>query len=304
MAITRWGEIAVHDAHVHFFTPAFYAGLAQQKGLPNAADLAPLLSWDLPASPLELAARWVDELDRHGVDRCGLIASAPGDEASVAAAVAAYPERFFGHFMLDPTQPGAQERVAAAAANPHLHCLCLFPALHRYSVQDPRVTPLLELAASGRLAVFVHCGAISIGVRKKLGLPTPCDMRFSNPLHLHAVALRFPHVRFIVPHFGAGLLREALMLADLCPNVWLDTSSSNRWMAYEGLDLATVFRRSIDVLGAGRILFGSDSSFFPRGFNASVLEQQCAALAGIGLHEADVRRILGGNLLEFYRLPA
>ena len=53
-----------------------------------------------------------------------------------------------------------------------------------------------------------------------------------------------------MPHFGAGFFREALMLADLCPNVYLDTSSSNSWMRYEGLDLKTVFRRALDVAGA------------------------------------------------------
>ena len=40
--------------------------------------------------------------------------------------------------------------------------------------------------------------------------------------------------RSSLPHFGAGYFREALMLADLCPNVYLDTSSSNSWMRYEG----------------------------------------------------------------------
>ena len=84
--------------------------------------------------------------------------------------------------------------------------------------------------------MFVHCGVLTVGIRRKLGLPSPFDMRFSNPLDLHAIALRYPRMPFMVPHFGAGYLREALMLADLCPNVYLDTSSSNSWMRYEGLD--------------------------------------------------------------------
>src|ERR1035441_9301683 len=62
-----------------------------------------------------------------------------------------------------------------------------------------------------------------------------------HPLELHSTALRYPGLKFVLPHFGAGYLREALMLADLCPNVYLDTSSSNSWMRYEGLDLKTVF---------------------------------------------------------------
>ena len=89
------------------------------------------------------------------------------------------------------------------------------------------------------------------------GLPSPFDMRLSNPPDLHPAVTSFPQIRFVVPHFGAGMLREALMLADLCPNVWLDTSSSNHWMMYEGLDLRTVYRRAIDLVGQGRFRFGN-----------------------------------------------
>jgi predicted TIM-barrel fold metal-dependent hydrolase len=89
-------------------------------------------------------------------------------------------------------------------------------------------------------------------------------MRYCNPVDLHALALRFPPVRFVVPHIGAGYFREALMLCDLCPNVYLDTSSSNRWMLYDPhLDLRAVFRRALDVLGPHRLLFGGDSSVLP-----------------------------------------
>jgi uncharacterized protein len=300
MAETPWGNLRVADAHVHFFSHTFYSGLARQKKLESAEALAPLLHWEIaPADPAKLADRWVAELDRHGVDRACLIASSHGDEGSVAAAVGAHPERFFGYFMLDPLQPDALERVQRAAANPHLHCMCLFPAMHKYSVADALLQPILELAGE-KLAVFVHCGAISVGVRKKLGLPNPFDMRFSNPLDLHPVAARFPRMRFIVPHFGAGMFREALMLADMCPNVWLDTSSTNRWMMYEHLDLPHVFRRTIDLIGVERLLFGTDSSFFPRGWHAVVFEQQTKALYELGLSAKQAEQILQINLEQLY----
>ena len=299
---TPWGELPVDDAHVHFFSHRFYAELARQRGLEGAEALGPLLNWEIPLpDPRLLAARWVDELDRHGVSRACLIASFPGDEASVSSAVAAHPDRFFGYFMLDPLQPDALERVKAAGADPHLHCMCLFPAMHRYAVTDPQLTPLFELASGSGLAVFVHCGVLSVGVRKKLGLPSRFDMRYSNPLDLHPVALQFPQIRFVVPHFGAGLFREALMLADLCPNVWLDTSSTNRWMKYESLDLKAVFGRAIDLLGPERLLFGSDSSFFPRGWHAAVFEEQIAVLHQLGLSAAQAEQILSRNLERMHQ---
>jgi predicted TIM-barrel fold metal-dependent hydrolase len=260
-------------------------------------EAARFLGWDPPPEdPRGLAGIWARELDAHAVAKAALIASVPGDEASVAAAVAACPDRFFGCFMFNPLEENPGQRVRAAFAS-GLRVVCLFPAMHRYPVGDPRVRPVFEEAARvPGSAVFVHCGTLSVGVRKKLGLPSPFDMRFSNPIDLHAVALGYPELPFIVPHFGAGYFREALMLADQCPNVYLDTSSSNRWMHYDGLDLKTVFARALEVAGAGRLLFGSDSSFFPRGWNAGVFEAQAGALLELGIGAQEAHFIFGGNL--------
>ncbi len=295
-------DARIADAHVHFFSHSFYTALARQKRVEGVGALGPLLEgWEIPGPAADgrdpLAERWVAELDLHHVARAALIASLPGDEDSVAAAVAEYPDRCYGYFMLDPTQPDAVERMERAAANPHVHAVCLFPAMHRYSVADTeRVGPVLDIAARHTMPVFVHCGALSVGVRRKLGLPSLFDMRFSNPVDLHPVALRYPNLPFIIPHFGAGYLREALLVADLCPNIYFDTSSSNRWMQYEDLKLRHVFSRSLEVLGPTRLLFGTDSSFFPRGWQHDVFDAQSTVLYELAVNDADTRLILGGNL--------
>jgi len=297
---TPLGDLALADAHVHFFSHNFFAGL-------NSPGVS-ALGWDLPPEdPAALAARWVEELDRHGVAQAALIASTPGDESSVLAAKSAYPTRFFAYAMVNPSGvgpacPPAQSAgpQSAPSAGASLDAICLFPAMHRYSLHDDRAEAVIAQAAAQHQAIFVHCGVLTVGVRKKLGLPSPFDMRFSNPLDLHALALRYPAARFVVPHFGAGMLREALMLADLCPNVFLDTSSSNSWMRYEGLDLPTVFRRALDVAGPARLLFGTDSSFFPRGWNRPVFETQAKVLADLKLDSQSARQIFGDNLRRLF----
>ena len=303
MTNTPWGELPVADAHVHFFSHGFFASLSEQKGIP-IDRLAPLLNWQLPAEdPRQLADTWIQELDKHGVAQASLIASVPGDGESVIAAVRRQPQRFYGYMMVNPAAPATLAEVQGVLASGHIRVLCFFPAMHRYSIQDERVTALLELlAAQPHTAAFVHCGVLSVGVRKALGLPSPFDMKFSNPIDLHTVALRFPQLRFIVPHFGAGYLREALMLCDLCPNVYLDTSSSNSWMRYEEahLDLRAVFRRALDVAGPQRLLFGTDSSFFPRGWNAAIFETQSKALYEIGVTEETARLIFHDNLVHLF----
>jgi len=106
-----------NDAHIHFFSTRFFAALARQRQAlkPAAsADVWRELGWDDPGSDEALADRWVQELDRHGVDRAALIASIPGDEVSVAAAVARHPSRFVGFFMLDASTADTSERTHRA----------------------------------------------------------------------------------------------------------------------------------------------------------------------------------------------
>ncbi|MCC6589922.1 MAG: amidohydrolase family protein [Bryobacterales bacterium] len=289
----------VADSHVHFFSHRFFSMLAAQTG-GTLDSVAAALGWQMPPErAAEFANFWVEELDRHGVSRAAIIASLPGDELSVAEAVAAFPGRFFGYFFVNPVAPAAAATVEQSITKHGLQGACFFPAMHGYAIDDGRVLAVLDvLAATPGCLAFVHCGVLSVGFRKKLKLPSLFDMRFSNPIGLHAVALRYPKLPFVVPHFGAGYLREALMLADMCPNVYLDTSSTNAWMKYEpqGLTLEKVFERALAVAGPERLLFGTDSSFFPRGWHAQVFAQQVAALAAVGAGAADASAVLGGNL--------
>jgi uncharacterized protein len=298
--LTPWGDFAVADAHVHFFSRKFFSALGAQADK-TAEQVAETAGWVLPPEdPAELARSWAAELDAAGVARAALIASVPGDESSVESAVAECPERFYGYFMVNPLEEGAVERVQIGLRC-GLHAVCLFPGMHRYPLSDARAEAVIKAASGfGGRAVFVHCGVLTVGIRKKLGLPSPFDMRFSDPLELHSIALRYPSLKFVLPHFGAGYLREALMLADLCPNVYLDTSSSNSWMRFEGLDLKTVFRRALDVVGAQRLLFGTDSSYFPRGWNYAIFEAQTRAMMDLGISAADARSIIEENLPRLF----
>ena len=144
--------MTLNDAHCHFFSMAFFSTLG--RALPSvnpdhAADVAiEKLGWDPPGPAEQLADRWAAELDRHGVSRAALIASAPGDAASVAAAVRRHSKRFVGFFMVDPTQPDAHVAAADAIDRGHLTTMCLFPAMHRYTLQDERVLRLFDIAAA------------------------------------------------------------------------------------------------------------------------------------------------------------
>jgi predicted TIM-barrel fold metal-dependent hydrolase len=295
----------VCDVHCHFFSSRFLEILAKDRRDispgDHAAVVSTLLGWDPPGPPDALADRWVAELDRHQVARAALIASIPGDEESVAAAIARHPSRLVGFFMLNPSAPDAAERLLRALGDWKLRGVCLFPAMHHYHLDDERVAATFEVAASRGAAVFVHCGVLTVGVRKRLGLGSPFDLRLGDPLALATVASRFPKVPIIVPHFGAGFLRETLMAADQCPNIHLDTSSTNSWVKYHpGLTLEAVMRQALDVAGPDRLIFGTDSSFFPRGWQRQIFEQQKATLDAIGVGAEAQGKIFSGNFQRLF----
>ena len=312
----------INDAHCHFFSTQFFATLGKQRLRTTpppargsleealdeegdraiAANVVGELGWDAPDSAYTLADRWVRELDTHEVNRAALIASVPSDETSVAAAVTKHPQRFVGFFMLDPASPDPVARAQRAIKDLGLRGICLFPAMHHLPLDDPRVHQVVEVAAAHPgTAVFVHCGVLSVGVRKKLGLPSRFDLRLGDPLGVARLAMTVPRVPFIIPHFGAGLLRETLMAADACPNIYIDTSSSNSWLRYkQGLTLESVFKIVLEVVGASRLLFGTDSSFFPRGWQRDVYDIQKNALATVGLGADDQQLIFAGNFERLF----
>jgi predicted TIM-barrel fold metal-dependent hydrolase len=314
--------MVINDSHCHFFSTQFLATLARQRGRSDARAPSPLpadelldkrlaeevcgdLDWDAPGSAYTLADTWVRELDAHAVRRAALIASIPGDETSVAAAVAKHPDRFVGFFMLDPSSADPVARSRRAIEELGLRGICLFPAMHHVPLDDDRVHQIVQVAAAHPgTALFVHCGVLSVGVRRKLGLASRFDLRLGDPLALTRLAATAPGVPFIIPHFGAGMLREALMAADSCPNIHLDTSSSNSWIRHTpGLTLEAVLKTALGVVGASRLLFGTDSSFFPRGWQRTVLESQQAAFASLDRSAEEQAMVFGGNFDRLFPMP-
>ena len=295
----------LNDAHCHFFSAPFFAALARQRGdaSTDAGDaVCAELGWAPPGAAEALADQWVKALDAANVRRCALIASIPGDEDSVTRAVERHPDRFVGFFMVDPAAPDAAGRVARGLEGGRLKTVCLFPAMHHVPLTEDRTLRIVEAAAAVKgAAVFVHCGVLSVGVRRKLGLPSRFNLRLGDPLAVAELAGRFPATPFIIPHFGAGMFRETLMAADAAPNIYLDTSSSNSWIRYQpGLTLEGVFSAALTVVGASRLLFGTDSSFFPRGWQRQVYEQQQRVLASIGVADADAALMFSGNFERLF----
>lgn len=297
-------NLKVTDAHCHFFSHTFFRTLLSQRlkaAPPTDQEVtAAVESLGLeapPQDPVRLAARWVSELDRCGVCQAVLIASTPNDWPAVAEAIRAYPGRFAGYAMIDPKAPDAAATARRLLAEQGFRGLCFFPAMHRFHVYDPAALKVVEAAAEHRAVVFCHFGILRIPIRERLGLASRFDGTYAIPTDLHRVAVDFPDAVFQIPHFGAGYFREVLMLGAQCPNVVVDTSSSNSWIGQVGhpWTLASVLAKTLEVFGPRRILWGSDSSVFPRGWKKEVFAEQAACLEAAGCDRGALEAIFGRN---------
>ncbi len=293
------------DAHLHFFTRDVLRFYARQSAAFGALkDPATRVAERLgisapPREPADLAALWADQLDRRQVSRAFLFGSVPGEQQSVSRAVEAFPHKFIGFQMLNPRDPKASRQIADIAAK-GLRGLLLFPAIHHFFPDDHACLQTCRLARQYRLMVFVHLGPLRIVIQEKLGIAGASQEGFGEPRRLGKVLQDFPEVPFIVPHFGCGRLAGLLEPARETRNLYLDTSSSNSWMrqAPEFPDLESVFGRMLEekAFGPERLLFGTDSTVFPRGWRKDIYEAQRTALDRLGVAPHERQCIFSSNL--------
>jgi predicted TIM-barrel fold metal-dependent hydrolase len=297
--------LMIEDAHLHFFSKGVLAFYARQvESLKEELDPATAAAAYLgieppPAEPEALAARWVAEMDEHGVGRAALFGSAPGEHSTVGRAARAFPDRFVPFQMVNPRTADPAGAVRTLAEN-GIRGVLLFPAMHGYYPDDEAVAPVYKAALEHGLVLFVHLGRLKIAIRDKLGITAGAvDERYGDPDRLVRPLREHPQLPFLVPHFGCGTLPGLLVAARGVRNLYVDTSSANGWMADDAQHptLEAAFRAVLDSpdLGPERVLFGSDSTVFPRGFRADILRRQTEALEALGVSAADRAAIFGGN---------
>jgi len=243
----------------------------------------------------EAAARWLAALDRHGVRAAVFLALAPQPETLRRFAALA-PERLFAFTFLNPWETNAPALLEDDVLRRGFRGLKLYPSIQRFHAYDERAYPTYERAEALGIPIVFHFG-VTLDYRS--------DLRFSNPLDLHAVARDFPDLPLIVAHAGAGFFRETLFLAYHCANVHVDTSGSGTWMRYlpRPLELPEVLKRLLDVFGANRVLFGTDSRHASEGYRHWLLQSHREALEALEAPDEVRRAVLGANMARLLRIP-
>jgi hypothetical protein len=115
----------------------------------------------------------------------------------------------------------------------------------------------------------------------------------ATPDKLFAFASALPDLAIVLAHWGGGLPFFELMpeVAAACARVVYDSAASSY------LYRPAVFRAVLDVVGPGKVLWGSDHPVLGMG---RFLRR---TLAEAGLREDELGPVLGGNARRVYRLP-
>ena len=232
--------------------------------------------------------RWAAEVKNNGLSK--IVFMTGGGNETLAQCISSHPDLFCGFAHHNLAEPDAAETLQYAMDELHLvGYKCLGP-LTTIPFESPQLKPFWTILAEKKAPVLIHFGV--------LGGPggTVSHPRI-NPLSLAQVAQTYPDIPFVIPHFGAGYFQELLHLAWSSPNIYIDTSGSNdwiRWCPYP-LTLKDLFAKSLDTVGPERIIFGTDSSWFPRGWSKSYFDRQVGICNELGLNQEEMDLIFYRN---------
>lgn len=275
------------------------AAVARQHAMAYSHDWRLAWGFDPPESnPPDdetQAQRWAAEVERYGLRAVGFVTGGGNDH--LASIVARYPDKFIGFAHHYPFADNAADELKRAVTELGLKGYKLLAPMLDRPIEDEAAYPVWEMCAELDIPVLIHFGIQGGGG----GIAWHENI---NPLKLHNVAKDFPDVTFVVPHFGCAWIRETLQLCWACANVSIDTSGSNQWVRWVDGDwtVKKLFRKYMETIGAERIIFGTDSSYFPRGFAVRYLQDQIRDCRELGLAEDHIQLIFAGNAARLFKL--
>lgn len=275
------------------------AKIAREQAMAYSRDWR--LAWDFdppesdPPDDETQAQRWADEIERYGLRAVGFVTG--GGNGHLASIVARYPDKFIGFAHHYPFADDAADELKRAVTELGLKGYKLLAPMLDRPIEDEAAYPVWEMCAELDIPVLVHFGIQGGGG----GIAWHENI---NPLMLHNVAKDFPDVNFVIPHFGCAWIRETLQLCWACRNVSIDTSGSNQWVRWVDGDwtVKKLFRKYMETIGPERIIFGTDSSYFPRGFAVRYLQDQIRDCRELNLAEEHIQMIFAGNAARLFKI--
>ena len=179
-----------------------------------------------------------------------------GNSEAVEKLCARHPDRLVPAIYIEPRNILEAQTQIRRFHDRGGHFLKMWPA-HGFSPDDPVIQPVWETANERKMSVILHSG--SLGTRPQLPLSirrsSGFNAKFGQPFLLDQPARYFPDIQFVLAHAAYPWTLEALEMAFMFPNIWVDFSCG---LGIEGWNL-------IEKIRPGRIpwekfLFASDTA--------------------------------------------
>jgi len=185
----------------------------------------------------------------------------------ILQAVKEYPDRLIGFATVNPWYGRRAVEELRRAIGEGLRGLKLNSTIQGYFINDELVYPVIETAQELDIPVYFHTA-------------TPI---FSLPLQLSDLAGEFPEVRFVMGHSAASdFWIDAAPATRMHDNIFLESSLRSG---------SAVLQHLVDELGAGRLMFGSDTP-------ASTMSVELAKINSLELSPVDKDLVLAGTVLR------
>ncbi|MBD3194856.1 MAG: amidohydrolase family protein [Candidatus Lokiarchaeota archaeon] len=265
------------DSHVHlffeksdpeeFFIGCSTAGVSifgKNKPLDERQDPEQLYEQQLDILSDKDGSRLIGEMDKAKIDKAILLPldfwlkypksdhqgiSIKEKNKIYSDVVKKYPDRFKTYFGIDPRRKDAIKLLNEAMKKWEPVGLKIHPTAGFYP-DNAICFPLYETAIDYGIPILIHSGQE----------PAPMEAKWSHPMYIDTVAANYPEATIIIAHCGHGWWRQALDIAIMKPNIYVDFSG---WQPLFNLNphyFWEPLRFAIDTLGPWRVLFGSDGS--------------------------------------------
>ena len=277
----------VVDAHTHIFPPEFSR---------DRASLSQRDAWfgELYGNPkISLAGEddLISSMESANVD-CSLVCGFPWLDVGICRVhndylldvAARHPGRIGAVTVVSPSRPGAAEEAERCLRAGSVGIGELNADAQDFDLADPRLmADLVDVCQRLGKPILLH-------ISEPVGHLYP-GKGTSTPDRLQTFLFNFPEVKIVAAHWGGGLPFYELMpeVAALAHNVVYDTAASTY------LYSPRVFRTVIDLVGAERVLVGTDYALLRQ-------DRFIRRIARLDLSSDELDLILGMNAERVYKL--
>jgi uncharacterized protein len=204
----------------------------------------------------------------------------------ISEVVSRYPDRFIGLGCFDPFSDGVAEETHRCLKEGGLSGIGEL-AFYQSGIADDalvRLKPVMEICSALNFPVLIH-------TNEPVGHQYPG--KTPNTLtQIYQLIDTYPQNKIVLAHWGGGLFFFSLLKKEVkqrLKRVLFDTAASP--YLYD----ANVYRLAIELVGAEKILFGSDFPLLPP---ARYFEE----MKTVGLSDEEMKQICGANAAKLFKL--